>query len=257
MSLIERTALSLRFLPGYCPICGLLTVMGPWHENLRETGCCRICKSINRQRQITYVLLEILSESTGSSMRRLSDLNRVGDLSIYNAEASGGLHFHLSNLVGYVFSEYFGPNYAPGEFVDGIRHENILDLTFPDCNFDVVLTSEVFEHIPSPYQAHEEVWRVLKPGGHHIFTVPFYQTRYLDDVLAEVGQDGESRFLQKPVYHADPLRPEGILVYTIFSLEMLIKLRSVGFRTYMYRLYRPSWGILGLNGIVFDAVKQV
>lgn len=32
---------------------------------------------------------------------------------------------------------------------------------------------QVLSHIPSPYQAHYEVRRILKPGGSHVFTVPF------------------------------------------------------------------------------------
>ena len=97
---------------------------------------------------------------------------------------------------------------------------------------------------------------MLRPGGRHIFTVPFHQTQYLDDVLAEPGEGGKPRIVKKALYHDDPLRRRGVLVYTIFSLEMLIRLRRIGFRTHMYRLYRPLWGILGSNGLVFEAIKD-
>jgi SAM-dependent methyltransferase len=231
--------------------------MGPWGENLRETGVCRICGSINRQRQITNVLCDRLSEQASFPIRRLVDLRKIEDLSIYNTESSGAIHIHLSNLTDYTASEYFGPKHTPGDLVNGIQHEDLANLSFPDASFDIVLSSEVFEHVPAPYQAHQEVWRVLKPGGRHIFTVPFHQTKYLDDILAKPGAEDTPQLLKKPVYHADPLRPRGVLVYTIFSLEMLVKLREIGFKTSMYTLYRPLWGILGANGIVFDAVKLI
>ena len=36
-----------------------------------------------------------------------------------------------------------------------------------------VAAPQVFHLIPSPYQAHAELLRILKPGGAHIFTAPF------------------------------------------------------------------------------------
>ena len=39
------------------------------------------------------------------------------------------------------------------------------------------LCVQVFVHIPMPYQAHHELFRILKPGGSHVFTVPFSPVR--------------------------------------------------------------------------------
>jgi ubiquinone/menaquinone biosynthesis C-methylase UbiE len=52
----------------------------------------------------------------------------------------------------------------------------VCDLTnIPEVNasFDVVLCSEVFEHIPDPLLALKEFSRLLKPGGKLIITAPF------------------------------------------------------------------------------------
>ncbi len=43
----------------------------------------------------------------------------------------------------------------------------------PDGSFDVILCSEVFEHIPHPIEALQEFARLLKPGGQLILTAPF------------------------------------------------------------------------------------
>jgi len=256
-SLVERVALRAKATAGFCPICGRPTLMVGWQENLRETGLCIWCRSTNRQRQIAYVLCHALARARGAAARSLATLRRGAEpLAIYNTECSGALHGQLCGLPGYVCSEYMGSSHGPGEVVHGCRHEDLSSLSFDDAAFDCVLSSDVLEHVPSPYRAHQEILRVLRPGGSHIFTVPFHQTRFLDEVLATPGGDGEPELLAPPVYHADPLRPEGILVYTIFSLEMLVKLRGVGFATRLYRLYRPSLGILGPNGIVFQAVRQ-
>jgi SAM-dependent methyltransferase len=258
-TLVERFALKAGFMAGFCPVCGKLTVMKGWSENFRETGFCAICRSSNRRRQIAYVLLNSLPAKKGSvsrSLRGLRNLNGLPRLSIYNTEAQGPLHAYLSKLPGYVCSEYFGPKYSPGEVVNGIRHEDLSGLSFPDNSFDIVISSDVFEHVPSPYEAHQEVLRVLKPGGRHIFTVPFLQTEYSDAVLAEPN-GGAVRLLKPPIYHLNPLSPNGVLVYTLFSLEMLLRLYRIGFRAHMYRLYHAGLGILGHNGLVFEAIKPL
>jgi ubiquinone/menaquinone biosynthesis C-methylase UbiE len=122
---------------------------------------------------------------------------------------------------------------------------------------DFVLSADVLEHIPQPYAAHREVYRILKPGGRHIFTVPFYQTRCVDERRAEIDEEGNIRHLLEPQCHSDPVRPAaGILVFTIFSLQMMTELEGIGFETRFYQLFSPWYGILGDNALVFEAVKR-
>ena len=45
-------------------------------------------------------------------------------------------------------------------------------LEFPNAYFDCVTLFDVFEHLVRPYDALEEVKRVLKPGGAIIITTP-------------------------------------------------------------------------------------
>jgi len=50
---------------------------------------------------------------------------------------------------------------------------DITDIPTPDSSFDVVLCSEVLEHVPDPTHALDEFARIVKPGGKLIITAPF------------------------------------------------------------------------------------
>ena len=50
---------------------------------------------------------------------------------------------------------------------------DIVDVPEPDASFDVILCSEVFEHVPDALKVLDEFQRLLKPGGKLILTAPF------------------------------------------------------------------------------------
>jgi SAM-dependent methyltransferase len=50
---------------------------------------------------------------------------------------------------------------------------DIVNIPEADASFDVILCSEVFEHLPNPIGALVEFGRLLKPGGKLIITAPF------------------------------------------------------------------------------------
>jgi len=50
---------------------------------------------------------------------------------------------------------------------------DICDVPEPDHSFDVILCSEVLEHLPDAPKAIDEFSRLLKPGGTLIITAPF------------------------------------------------------------------------------------
>lgn len=50
---------------------------------------------------------------------------------------------------------------------------DIIDMPFEDKTIDVILCSEVFEHLKNPVLAIKEFSRILKPGGKLILTAPF------------------------------------------------------------------------------------
>lgn len=69
--------------------------------------------------------------------------------------------------------------YTPGDKqVDGYSNQNgilnidLIDLNFPDNSFDCIIANQVLEHIQDDIKAMKEIYRVLKPGGTAIITVP-------------------------------------------------------------------------------------
>ena len=50
---------------------------------------------------------------------------------------------------------------------------DIVDIPEPASSFDVILCSEVFEHLPDALKAMDEFSRLLKPTGRLIITAPF------------------------------------------------------------------------------------
>lgn len=59
---------------------------------------------------------------------------------------------------------------APGPNVDVVGSADAVP--FKDGEFDSVLSTQVFEHLEFPEKAAAEIYRVLKPGGHLLVTVP-------------------------------------------------------------------------------------
>jgi SAM-dependent methyltransferase len=123
------------------------------------------------------------------------------------------------STVAYETSEFL-PLEARRPAYGNPRHEDIQALTLADASVDLVLTSEVFEHVADAWAGFKEVRRVLRPTGRHIFTVP--------DVP---GSPTTIRDPHQPVYHIDPLRPEGALVITDFGDDLPDLLRPLGFET--------------------------
>ncbi|MFM0569132.1 methyltransferase domain-containing protein [Paraburkholderia caledonica] len=236
-------------LSGVCPVCGVEAKFLDFTDNERESGVCSNCGSFNRQRQIASIIRNVFG------MDESGPFEFADGVSIYNTESTGAVHNALRQSARYTNSEYFGDGIKGGEIVDGIRHEDLQNLSFDDASFDLIVSSDVLEHMPRPYDAHAEIFRVLKPGGRHVFTVPFYPWDALDQVRA-VQRNGEIEYFGDKWYHGDPVRPgEGVLVWTVFGLQMIVELARIGFVASYWNLDDPSKGIIGPWSIVFDARK--
>lgn len=228
--------------PGVCNICGRPTLFAITGSNLRENAICVFCRSFNRSRQMYHVF---------------SSQEKPGNVRIWNMENSGSLHNRLLKTYGinYVYSAYVGKGIESGRMMQGVRHEDVRKTSFPSDHFDIVLSSDVLEHVPNPEQAFAEIGRILKPGGKFIFTVPFLADQDTSDRRAMEDEQGEVVLLKEPQYHGDPLRPEGILVFTLFGWDMFEMARKAGLACQVQQIYLLRYGIIGPGNLVFMATK--
>jgi len=75
----------------------------------------------------------------------------------------------------FLHADYVTQDLAQTPDVEYGKIDIVSDLTnipLPDNSVDVILCTEVFEHVPFPLDALKEISRLLRPGGLLIFTAP-------------------------------------------------------------------------------------
>jgi SAM-dependent methyltransferase len=182
---------------GYCVICESDTVFTERQTWLRDHYRCNGCNSIPRNRALVNALNVFRPEWKSVAM--------------HESSPSGPLSAYLKrNCPSYTASHYF-PDVPRGEYRDEIRSEDLSRLTLESGALDLFITSDVFEHVIEPEEAFREIARVLRPGGMHVFTMPFYPWNEKSVQRARLV-DNEIVLLEEPVYHGNPLSEEGSLV---------------------------------------------
>jgi SAM-dependent methyltransferase len=118
---------------------------------------------------------------------------------------------------------------ALDRYVGVLRGDGTM-LPFADDTFDIVITSEVLEHIQNDVGAIAEMVRVLKPGGRFAGTVPTWFPEKLNWMLSDE-------------YHAPKSVGGHVRIYT--ETELKAKLRSAGLavtgRHHAHALHSPYW----------------
>ena len=112
----------------------------------------------------------------------------------------------------------------------GVLRGDACRLPFPDDTFDIVITSEVLEHIQDDVAAIAEMVRVLKPGGRFAATVPAWGPEVVNWKLSDE-------------YHAPKSVGGHVRIYT--RTELRAKLRTAGLAVdgshRAHALHSPYW----------------
>lgn len=217
--------------PGYCAICEggvVFRSYGSWH---RDQLVCTVCGSIPRQRALVSVLSVVKPD-----WRRL----RIWELAPAGP-ASDKLRMECDQYI----SSQFWPDVVPGTLIDGVRCEDIERPTLADASVDVIISSDVFEHIVDVDAALAQVARVLGPEGVHVWTTPQYRDRDISAPRVR-RSDSSLEYLVPPEYHSDPVNPDGALVTYDWGQDLPDRVASVaGMWTTIFRLESQVHGLLG------------
>jgi SAM-dependent methyltransferase len=116
-------------------------------------------------------------------------------------------------------------------FVGALRGD-ATRLPFADDSFDVVITSEVLEHIQDDVAAISEMVRVLRPGGTFAATVPSWLPEKVNWMLSDE-------------YHAPKSAGGHVRIYS--ATELKAKLRAAGLGVTgshrAHALHSPYWWV--------------
>lgn len=219
-----------RFKPGYCTVCHSLTgfyLKQPWH---RDYYCCARCDSTARWRTFVYVMTQ--------------QIPHWRDLHVHESSPGGVISEKFASECSHYGASHFFPKIKTGLTYQGFRCENLEAMTFADSLFDLFITQDVLEHVKNPAMAFQEIARVLKPGGWHVFTVPW--NRWHPTRSRVEWKNGEQVNLLEPQYHGNPINRQGSLVVTDWGHDMQwLIYQYTGCITSIYSIQRPRLGIEG------------
>ncbi|MEM7582933.1 MAG: class I SAM-dependent methyltransferase [Acidobacteriota bacterium] len=154
-----------------------------WFD-LREGHHCANCGMSLRVRMLLWTLQRITPKLAGLRILHVNQINHLA-AALHAAE---------------VIETTYRLDAAPGTEIDGRSNQDLMNLTFPDASFDLVVHSETLEHVEDPERALAEVRRVLRPGGRQIYTVPLLHERRSRRRASRAG-DGTVTHLLPPSHH--------------------------------------------------------
>ena len=238
-------------LPGVCQACDRpAALIGDWQlsdgrtPNFRERLACPHCGLNNRQRFMAHLVRTALAGARAPARIHLYE-----QVTPFFAWARAELPSELSG------SEYLGHDLPGGRVIDGVRHEDALDLSFEDASLDLLVSNDVFEHVPDLDLALSECARVLRPGGRLLFSIPFYDRADTSVARARLNE-GRVIELLPAEYHGNPVSDKGSLVFSDIGWDVLPRSLASGFGTaYVLGYYSLLYGYLG-GGLQLQFVAE-
>ncbi len=215
---------------GWCPICATRSVFVDTGGHPRNHLFCVRCNSIPRNR----ALIDVLSSVSPTWRER----------TIHESSPYGPSSQKLRREGARYSASFWRPELDRGASSGEIRNEDLEQLTYPDETFDLFITSDVFEHLFDPHTAFREIARVLRPGGAHVFTVPYWPERTTQVRATRTGSGIE--YLREPIHHDDPVDLSGALVVRDWGNDLTSTIKDVcGLDTEIFEPHDRRKGLLG------------
>lgn len=136
---------------------------------------------------------------------------------------------------------------------------DICNIPVKNQSFEIVLCTEVLEHVPEPISAIKEIYRILKPGGTLLLTAP------LGSGLHQVPfhfYGGYTPFFYKKVlndvgFNKIEVTPNGGF-YSLFSQELIrLVRRSAPWKSLINFLFFPFWIVFACLSILMPLISPI
>jgi len=214
----------------HCSVCGHIgPVSRAGEKSTREAYRCSQCRCSLRFRDQASLIIDEYGLGMATNLEELVGMGLLDKVRVYEAAFGGPYKRRIQQIPHYI-SSYFWEDLKPGESKDGIRCEDLTKLTFPSDSFDLVITSDIFEHVFNPDQAFSEIFRVLSHGGVHIFTIPIELPIPEKSVARAELKDGKIIHLKEPLYHRAGDGSKSLVVMD-WGKDLFDLLAQIGFRT--------------------------
>lgn len=210
--------------------------------NCRESMNCLYCGCSLRLRLLARALQFTVDGGADGGLEHSIQTGRYDNLAIAEINSCGVLHTILKRIPGLSYSEYASDDPL-------IAHQDLTALTYADESFDIVLTSDVLEHVPDPLAALKETYRVLRAGGVHIMTVPLLKDRKTI-TRTRLSDDGGIEHVLDESFHGSG--EKDYLVWSEFGGDFIDICREAGFEA--YHLFDDATSTSVSSGVVL-AVK--
>jgi SAM-dependent methyltransferase len=249
------------YLLGTCNICGNYSAFFcPNRDLYRESLVCAQCRTTSRYRSIARGILRAIRELKGIEAPSIAELEPGGGqvrIRVYDTQVPfyyKTCAYPIPDLLSKcnwidLKTSLFQPQKPLGnEVAPGATNQNLERLTFADDSFDLVITSDVMEHVRLDGRAHQEIRRVLRQGGIYLFTVPHFRDRrdsFVRVAVPDPSDPGKDEFLTEKEYHGDANSEEGrALSYRSYGTDLDEKLAELGFEVEYCKRDFPELAIM-------------
>lgn len=138
-----------------------------------------------------------IGTSTGTNLRMLRDL-------------------HFNNVSGLDFSEE-AIRFCAAKGLGDVQQGDVCALPWDKSSFELVLATDIIEHVDDDKKAVAEICRVLRPGGHALISVPTFQSLWgLKDEFAH----HKRRYRMTPL--VDLVRNAGLSIERSFYFNYIL-----------------------------------